>query len=196
MGGHRRRRGSNVTSEWPWIYSAVYTATASPGLATVRVRSAPTLLLPGHSDQCRRVGAGIHAAICDDSYSFRGEHRQRAGTHAPYISYMRIENDDALIGESMTATLSAGVFYPQLSPILTVTMQIHSDNGVTPLYQLSLISGSAFGGTWQGSWVVTDTHCAEYSADISAQSENGTFMLAESGCTTRVARERAEMEGR
>ena len=80
----------------------------------------------------------------------------------PYMPYIYIDNQDPLIGEFQTFTINAAVKDPATEPIVSLSASSETDHGLSNIIPLTLISGTAANGTWEGGFQVTDTHCYVY----------------------------------
>lgn len=69
-----------------------------------------------------------------------------------------------------TQTISVAVKFE--SPISSVTATVTTDNQTSDPIPLSLVSGTYQDGTWQGSWVVTDSYLFTYSLVLEANSQD------------------------
>jgi len=59
------------------------------------------------------------------------------------------------------------------NPITSVEATANTENDTTP-FSLSLVSGTAVDGTWEGTWTLQDANCSAYQISIDAASASGT----------------------
>lgn len=96
-----------------------------------------------------------------DSYSIS---RGSAAT-GPSPSKLTLDPLDPEVGANQTFTVEISHTYP----VVTAFLSIRSDTKTTKV-PLSLVSGTAQKGTWQGSWTVPETYLYNYVVTITAQS--------------------------
>ena len=89
--------------------------------------------------------------------------------NSPQIYEAIINPLDVHVGDTQIMTISVR---DTVYAITSVTAAIETDNSVRNEI-LSLISGTESDGTWQGSWVVVDTHSATYRTTFTATNSKG-----------------------
>ena len=89
------------------------------------------------------------------------------GHHSPNFTQATIDPLVVSVGDTQTMTVKINDTYS----ITSVEARVETDNG-TQTYSLSLVSGTNLDGTWQGSWIVHDTHMTTYRTTFYALDSN------------------------
>lgn len=95
--------------------------------------------------------------------------------HSPNFTQAVIDPLVVAIGDTQTMSVSINDTYE----IISVEARVETDAGIHT-YPLSLTSGTTLNGTWQGSWVVHDTHMTTYRTTfyaIDSNNESGEVTL-------------------